>query len=341
MKEEKIYMAVRESKQNLIKYINDLILRTLDEELKEDLRKLRNFVERFEPCKQMEAIELDRKIKAIIETYSLRTLKHQNILSKDDTESALKSSVYNEANKKMFERVSVMLENMLTERAYIYASAVYSKKELKTLSDFERTEYEERIRLSNNSAKQWNLNATLTKFELERLQIFYKRELEKKNRDRLYERWDEDEANASSYRTQIAASDKAIGSLNQQELIILQEIANHKELLTLFGDLNLEEFIKNNQYAGEKIENIFSETVAKTMKLQKARKEKQTSIDSIIKGYDEFRAEGVPKTAESAMSAIDLEHERRKKMKMEAQLGDTGSKPTTTGEVKKDEKAGE
>ena len=341
MKEEKIFIAVRESKQNLIKYINELIIRTPDQELKEDLRKLRNYIERFEPCKQVEAIELDRKIRSIIETYTVRTFKQQNILERESAESSLMANVYAEANRKMFERVSIMLENMLTERAYLYSNTEYSKKELKSLSEFERIEYEERIRLAGNSSKQWNINATLMKFELERLQIFYKREFEKKNRDRLYEKWDEDESNASSYRTQIAAADKAIESLNQRELIILQEIANHKELLTLFGDLNLEEFINNNQYAGDKIETVFKETVAKTMKLQGARKEKQSSIDGIVKGYDELRTDSVPKTSESAMSAIDLEHERRKRMKMEAQLGKTAESPLTSDEVKKDEKAGE
>lgn len=55
MKEEKTLKAVQQSRQDLVNYMTDLIQRTTDESFKEDMREFRRYVDRFEPCKNLQS----------------------------------------------------------------------------------------------------------------------------------------------------------------------------------------------------------------------------------------------------------------------------------------------
>lgn len=322
MRDEKILMQVRESKQNLINYMNDVMQRTTDEQFRDDMRELRKYVERFDPCKNLKAVELDRKIRTLIGVYRDKRLKHDNILGKAGTESAVKADVYDEANKKMFDRLAVMMENMLTERRELDAVEEIDKKTLKRLSDFERTAYLNRTRDKENADKKWNVEATLLTFELERLQLFYERSARQKMKDAIYDEWDKDESNADSFREQLAALDAEIENLDNNEKIILKQIANHKELRGMLGNLDLETFIQNNQYAGEQMERVFRDVAGRTKEMQKRRKDTDSRIDVIVAEAKETRGASVPKQKAGEKDKYDLERERRKQMKLEREMGD-------------------
>lgn len=342
MKDEKILLHVRQSKQELLNYMDEIVRRTSDEQLKDDLRTLRRFVDGFAPCKNLKAIELDRKVKSLIGVYRDKRLHHDNILGRENTESAVKAEVYDEANKKMFDRLSVMLENMLTERAELDALVELDRKQLKGLSDFERTNYLNRATAKKNEEEKWNINATLLNFEMERLKLFYERKACDRMKDIIFDEWENDEANADSYREQLAALDEEIENLSQNEQILLKQIANHKQLRGMLGNLDLEKFIRDNQYANEQLEKVFKDVASKTKELQKKRVDSQSRIDVVVQSAKESRREGVPKQNAATKDKYELEIERRRQMKMERELGPAGAPKSQAENAKENgnEKAG-
>lgn len=325
MKDEKILKAVQQSRQDLVNYMSDLIERTTDASFKEDLRAFRRYVERFEPCRNLEATALDRKIRSMVDVYCTSRMKHSNIRGRANGESAIRAEEYETANRKMFDRLSVLLENMLTERQEMDALPEYSRKELKGLSDFERNEYLNRAKSKANAEQKWNVDATLAKFEMERLKLFYERRVCDRMKDAIYDQWDADEANADVYRDQLAALDREIENLTLNERLLLKQIANHKELRTMFGNLDVERFIQDNQYAGEQLEKVFRDVASKTKELEKKRASTQRTIDVVVESAAESRRESMPKQAAGEKDKYDLERERRRQMKMERDFGDVKS----------------
>ena len=96
MKEEKTLKAVQQSRQDLVNYMTDLIQRTTDESFKEDMREFRRYVDRFEPCKNLKAVELDRKITAMIREFREEIEDNARMLARlDDCEEALEDNPEN------------------------------------------------------------------------------------------------------------------------------------------------------------------------------------------------------------------------------------------------------
>lgn len=334
MKDEKILMQVRRSKQEVLNYMQEIINRTTDDSLKTDMRVLRGYVDRFEPCNNLKATELDRKIISIINVYRDNRLHHDNILHREDGESEIKSRVYAEANKEMFNSLAVMLENMLTERKELDNFREMSKKELKAVSDFERENYLRKGKEQEQIEEKWNLNAKLMTFELERQKLFFERKVCEEKKEHIYELWENDESNADIYRDQLASIDNEIEDLSNNERIILKQIAGHKELRSMFGNLNVEQFVVDNRYAADKFKEVFKGLADKTKKLQEKRKQDEDIVDEISRDYRESRRAAVPVSGAREKDKYELEMERRRAMKMEKQLGDAAAE---TGAKRREE----
>lgn len=325
MNEEKVRIAVQRSKTDLLNYFNSIISKTSDDSLKKDLRQFYAYIDRFEPCNNLDAIELDRKIKVMIDMYRDTRFSHDTIRTRSSGESVVSTEIARDANAKMFDRVADMVENMLTERKEIDNFVELDKKALKGLSDFERGEYESRKTQKEKAKEKWEVEAKLVKYEMKRLSIVYERKRCEKLKDIIYDEWDADEGNAEAYQERLAHADNQIAALNSSEKTLIAEMGNLRGLKELLTDLDVEQFVAEPEIAGQKIDEYFKSVAGKTKELQKERQKRSNTINTVLQTARENRADATPAgTSAEQKSKYELERERRRALKEARELGAPG-----------------
>ena len=323
---EKIAIQVKDSKQSLENYFDELI-RTQEEELKNDFREIKRNIAILEPCDNPEAIILDEKIKLIMDKYRESSLHQSNILGHKNDENSIRAEQYQKANKDMFNKVMTILNRMFCERANLFT---------KQNSSIFKEDSKEVARKAEAAKTEWEIDSTLITFELERLQIFYRKQAEIQLKELIHEKWDADEENGESYEAEINEIDEKIATYEDQERAVRSKITNHKELLNRFGDLNIEKFIRNNQYAEDKFNDVFKKVVSETLELKKQRINEDKEFKRIKDVYKEENKELQSKQKAKEPSAAQIEHERRKQAKMDSQLNQINNK-NQSEEVKDEE----
>lgn len=325
MNDEKVRIAVQRSKTDLLNYFNSLIVKTSDDAYKKDLRQFYAYVDKFEACNNLEAIELDRKIKVMIDMFHATRFSHDAIRTRSSGESVVSTEIAREANAKMFDRVADMVENMLTERKEIDGFVELDKKALKELSDFERGEYESRKTQKEKAKEKWEVEAKLVKYEMKRLSIVYERKRCEKLKDVIYDEWDADEGNSAAYEERLAHADNQIAALNSSEKKLIAEMGNLRGLKELLTDLDVEQFIAEPEIAGQKIEEYFKSVAGKTQELQKERQKRSNIINTVLQTARENRADATPASSSAEQkSKYELERERRRALKEARELGAPG-----------------
>lgn len=324
MKEEKTLKAVQQSRQDLVNYMTDLIQRTTDESFKEDMREFRRYVDRFEPCKNLKAVELDRKITAMIREFREYRVKHDSILSRKSTDSAIGAEVYAGANREMFDAVAGMLETMLTERRELDPPEELDKKALKKLSDHERGRYSARLKRTENAEAIWGAEADIRVLQMQSIGIAAERKVNELKKEKILAALVSDRNN-DALRRMVAALNRSIEAQRIEEANLAKQVEQIRAYITALENEQNEDVIAGLSHTGKNLADKFGKVHSRTKDKAEERRKASKKVDVIMDAAMDSMRENAETLTQSAADDIDMEIERFLQKQQELDLGSAGA----------------
>ncbi len=323
MKEEKTLKVVQQSRQDLINYMSDMIQRTTDESFRNDLRELRRYIERIEPCKNLKALELDRKIEGMIREFRDYRLKHDSILSRKSAENALGAPVYADANREMFDAVSDMLETMLTERRELDPPEELDKKALKKLSEHERGRYEARLKRTENAESVWGAEADIRVLQMQSIGIAANRKVDELKKEKILAALAQDRTN-EALRRMLASLNRSIEARRIEEANLAKQIEQIRAYIVALQNEENEDVIDSLSHTGKNLADKFSKVHSRTKEKAEARSKAGKKVDVIMDSAMDVMRENAATLGQSVNDDIDMEIERFLQKQQELDLGSVG-----------------
>lgn len=324
MKEEKTLKAVQQSRQDLVNYMTDLIQRTTDESFKEDMREFRRYVDRFEPCKNLKAVELDRKITAMIREFREYRVKHDSILSRKNTDSAIGAEVYADANREMFDAVAGMLETMLTERRELDPPEELDKKALKKLSDHERGRYLSRLKRTENAEAIWGAEADIRVLQMQSIGIAAERKVNELKKEKILAALVADRNN-DALRRMVAVLNRSIEAQRIEEANLAKQVEQIRAYITALENEQNEDVIGSLAHTGKNLADKFGKVHSRTKDKAEERRKASKKVDVIMDAAMDSMRENAETLGQSAADDIDMEIERFLQKQQELDLGSAGA----------------
>lgn len=308
-------MSNSKSRLDLCNYLQAVIDRTENDYIREGLNSLKNIIESFPPCSDEKALVLDRKIRFIVDRFRTQSFQYNNYLSENSQDAMLSAAQYELGNKEIFDLIIPVLENHLANRNRLMGETIKSKKELKSLSDYERVTYYNDIKELENLEKRWDVDGTILEFTIRYRKLFYEQQILQGLHDRLFEKGKTDKQNRESIIAQLEQIDREIEKNKINQSIVAREMANHKDLRGMMEDLNVEKFVADTQYGQENFLKIYSKMAGMVKDLAKKRDNTDSVVTEIKNEYDQARKNNNPQSKQQKSEYHDMfeEHDLKGK----------------------------
>lgn len=321
MNKTKLKLRLADSKQDLINCINDVIMYS-DNEVKEYLKTLRRNIEDFPACQDKRAIQLEEIISDIFTTYRDMML---STVDGGDPVSAIKARINKEGNKRMYSNVSPFLSDLVGKR--------------RNMGGRESTKS-----ITHEEERSWVLAKDIICLQLQLDKIKYERKFHQQLIEYYDDLWAEDEENESYYDGLIEQEEYTIEALDADEARCLRAINDNKALQRIFGTVNTQQYMRDNQYR-ESTKKAFGQLVQRQVADIQARdkefNEEHSEVRSADQAYRSLNREiGSQRERESGSNERKARHVQRKQLRDEKRFN-SGESGSNKGGVRKSEETSE
>lgn len=287
------------SRQELQAFLQSVIDRTADENVKEGFRRLKSAVESFPPCADKRAPELDKKIEFIVNRFHTQSFRFNNYLQSADKAAG---EQYRLANAEIFSLILPVLENQLALRNGLMGESVKTKRELRSMPEYERTVYLNDKKERESLEKRWGIDMTVLEYTVRYRKLFYEEQILQSAHADLVEKLKTDKTNRDNIIERLEQLDRDIENLRRHQSVVAREMADNKDLRGMMADLDLERFCNDTQYGQENFMEVYRKTAEEVKKLVEKRRDRNRRVDEVKEQYADTRKKALPKTDEKARS---------------------------------------